>query len=220
MSLLQRLLRIFTARAHAALDAAEDPVESLEIAYRSQLAAFEESRRGVADVLASEKRLELEVSALGGGIVRATEAAGTAARAGDDAAARSALEREAFLTESRERLFDDIADVQAQRRGLEELARRLGERVELLRMEKIAVAARYATARAGVRAGSSVTGLSSETAEIAQLVERGRERSRNIQARAAALAEIAGSSVTPYVPDELIARRLAALKSLVGQPLP
>jgi len=211
MSLWQRLLRIFTARAHAALDAVEDPVESMELAYRSQLAAFEEGRRGVAEVLTSEKRLELEVNALGAGIGRATEAAVTAARAGDDGAARRALEREAFLTSQRERLLDEIADVQTQRRGLEDLVERLGERVERLRTEKIALAARYATARAGVRAGSSVTGLSNDTAEMAQLVERARERSRNIQARAAALAELAGTAGTT-IPDELITQRLASLK--------
>jgi phage shock protein A len=216
MSLWQRLLRILTARAHAALDAVEDPVESMELAYRSQLAALEEGRRGVAEVLTSEKRLELEVNALAAGIVRATEAAAAAARAGDDAAARRVLEREAFLTGQRERLLDEIADVQTQRRGLEALVERLGERVERLRTEKLALAARYATARAGVRAGSSVTGLSNETAEVAQLVERARERSRNIQARAAALAELAGSSAAARVPDELIALRLAALEENAG----
>jgi phage shock protein A len=212
VSLWQRLVRIITARAHAALDAAEDPVESMGLAYRSQLAAFEEGRRGVADVLTSEKRLELEVRALDAGIGRATDAATVAAQAGDDAAARRALEREAFLTGQREQLLDEIADVQTQRRGLEELVERLGERVERLRTEKIALAARYATARAGVRAGASVTGLSNDTAEIAHLVERARERSRNIQARASALAELAGTSSSRSISDEVIARRLAALK--------
>jgi len=172
MSLRQRLLGIFTARAHAALDAAEDPLASMELAYRSQLAAFEESRRGVAAVLASEKRLELEARAIGAGIGRATAAAVTAARAGDHLAARRAREREAFLTGQHERLRDDIADVRSRRRGLEELVERLGERVERLRTEKIALAARYVAARAGVRAGSSVMGRSPETAEIAQLAER------------------------------------------------
>jgi len=214
MSLWQRVARIFTARAHAALDATEDPVESMELAYRSQLAAFEEGRRGVADVLTSEKRLELEVNALGAAIGRATEAAGTAARAGDDGVARRALEREAFLSAQRDRLLDEIADVQTQRRGLEELVERLGERVERLRAEKVALAARLATARAGVRAASSVTGLSVETAEIAQLVERARERSLNIQARAVALVELAGPSAAQQVPDDMIARRLAALKGV------
>jgi len=112
--------------------AAEDPVEALERAYRSQLAAFQAGRRGIAEVLASEKRLELEVNALGAAIGRA-------------------LEREASLSAQRERLRDELADVQTRRRGLEELVDRLGQRVEDLRTQKIALAARYATARAGGR---------------------------------------------------------------------
>jgi phage shock protein A len=216
MSLFRRLIRLVTSRGHAAPDEAEDPVPSLEVAYRSQLAAFEEARRGVADVLTSEKRLELEANSLGAAISRATDAAVSAARAGDDVAARRALEREAFLTGQREQLLDEMTDIQTQRRGLDDLVVRLGERVERLRIEKVALAARYATARAGVRAGLSVAGLSHETAEVAQLVERARERSRNIQARAAAVAELAGSSSSRGVADEVIARRLATLKGAIG----
>jgi len=215
VSLWQRLAGIFTARAHTA-PAGEAPVESMERAYRSQLAAYAEARRGVAEVLASEKRLELEVNALGAGIGRATEAAVAAARAGDDLAARRALEREAFLSTQREELLEEIADVHTQRRGLEDLVARLGERVERLRTEKIALDARDATARAGVRAGAAVMGLSNDTAEIAQLADRARERSRNIQARAVALAERAGPFAARHAGDEVIARRLAALKGTLG----
>jgi len=215
VSLWQRLRRLFDAKAHAALDRAEDPVASMELAYRTQVSALEEARRGVADVLTSEKRLEIEVHGLESAGERATAAATEAARAGDDATARRSLEREAFLAAQRDRLLSEIADVRAQRVMLEVTTERLRQRVELLRTEKLALAARYRTSKAAVRAGEHVTGLSDEMSEIAGMVERARDRSRDVQARAAALAELSDSSAGAALERSDAARidaRLAMLK--------
>ena len=216
MTLWSRIRLLFDSKAHAALDRVEEPTESLEVAYRTQVAAHEEARRGVADVLTSEKRLEIEAQALAAAAERAIAAARDAARAGDDGRARAQLEREAFITSQRERLFDEIADVRAQRIALEEMTEALRRRVELLRTEKLALGARYATAKATVRAGESVTGLSEHMADVARMVERARDKSRDVQARAAALTELAGTTNPGSSGNAEAARidaRLAALKT-------
>jgi len=216
VSLWRRLPNLFDAKAHAALDRAEDPVESMEVAYRTQISALEEARRGVADVLTSEKRLEIEVHGLDAAGARSTPAATEAVRAGDDETARRALEREAFLSHQRERLLSEIADVRAQRLTLEATTERLRQRVELLRTEKLALAARYRTAKAAVRAGEHVTGLTDEMSEIVQMVERARDKSRDVQARAAALAELADSSPAAAFERSDAARIEARLTMLKG----
>ena len=66
MSLWSRLMSVFGAKVQAALDRVEDPRETLEAAYQKQLAALADARRGVAEVLTSEKRLELEAESLRG----------------------------------------------------------------------------------------------------------------------------------------------------------
>jgi len=216
VSLWARVRRLFESKAHAALDRVEDPVQSLEAAYRTQVAAHEEARRGVADVLTSEKRLEIEVQALAAAGERALGSARDAARAGDDPSARRALEREAFITLQRERLLDEIGDVRGQRIALEAMTEALRRRVEIARTEKLALGARYATAKATMRAGENVTGLSAEVNEVARMVERARDKSRDVQARAAALTELAGISGGDPAAGANAARiesRLAALKA-------
>ena len=130
--------------------------------------------------------------------------------------ARAALEREAFITVQRDRLLDEIADVRAQRTTLEAMTEALRRRVELLRTEKLALGARYATAKATVRAGANVTGLSEEMSDVARMVERARDKSRDVAARAAALTELAGTSnsgVSSSAESARIDARLAALKA-------
>ncbi len=214
MSIWSRLASVFGAKANAALDRLEDPRETLEAAYRTQVAALQDARRGVADVLTSEKRLELEADALRANGERSTQAAAEAAAAGDDAGARRALEREAFAALQRDRLLAEVAQIRAQRAALESLAEGLQRRVELFRTEKLALSARYAAAKAISRAGEDTIGISDGTADVASMVERAQDRSREAQARAAALLELAdtpGASSLRVDPAR-IEQRLAALK--------
>lgn len=107
-----------------------------------------------------------------------------------------------------------IADIGAQRRALEAFAERLRERVEQSRTEKLALGARFATAKAAARAGEHVLGLSDDMAAVARKVERARDASRAAQARAAALTELAAGGIDRSALDDsaLIDARLAALK--------
>jgi phage shock protein A len=215
VSLWRRFSSFFGAKATAAMDRLEDPRETLEAAYQKQLSALADARRGVADVLTSEKRLELEAESLRGSAARYAKSAAEAAAANNDAAARTALEREAFVSSQRERLLDEIAGVSAQRQGLEALAERIRQRIETFRTEKIALGARYAAAKATARAGETVTGISTDMDDVVRMVERARERSVEAQARAAALMELAG---TQTVDEAAIEARLIALKSSQATP--
>jgi len=213
VTIWRRIRSLFGNKTHAALDRIEDPRDALDGVYRKQIAVLQDARRGVADVLTNEKRLELEAETLRATAERATSAAERAAHAGDDAGARRALRREAFAIEQRDRLLSEIADIRGQRLGLEALTERLRERVELLRTEKVTLQARYTTAKAASRAGENVVGISDDMFAAAQSIERARSASRDAQARAAALTELAGGDFDVERPsDTLIESRLAALK--------
>lgn len=207
-------------KANAALDKAEDPIAAFELAYAAQIRAHEQAKRGIADVLTSEKRLEMEVRSLAASAARTYESAGEAARLGDDAKARALLEREAFLYAQRDRLESEVDDVRAQRKTLQATTEVLRRRLEAMRTERLALQARYATAKATIRAGEHVTGLSQEMSDVARLIEGARETSLGVQARASALADIAGTATgaletsTPAA----IESRLAALKSQESTP--
>ena len=220
MSLWARLRGIVQQRMSVALDKAEDPIAAFELAYAAQIRAHEQAKRGIADVLTSEKRLEMEVRSLGANAERSFEAAGEAAQLGDDPRARSLLEREAFLSAQRDRLLNEVADVRAQRITLEATTEILRRRLEAMRTERLALQARYATAKATIRATEHVTGLSREMSDVARLIEGAREESLSVQARAAALADIAGTAAGALgvSSSAAIESRLAALKARPALP--
>jgi phage shock protein A len=220
MSLWTRIVSLFEAKTNAALDRFEDPRETLEAAYAKALAALADARRGVVEVMTSEKRLELEAEALRAGGERHTQAARDAAGAGDDAAARRALEREAFVALQRDRLLREIGALHEQRIALESLAERTRRRVELFRTEKLALGARYAAAKAVSLAGAHAAGLSSGMEDVAVMVGRAHEKARDAQARAAALLALAQADDQPLGEAGLIdaARVEARLSALMNAP--
>ena len=215
MSLWQRVRTLFGAKANAALDRLEDPVATLELAYQKQLDVLQEVRRGIADVLTSEKRLEIEANQFANAERRGKDVASTAIAAGNDADARRALERVASGLSQRERLLAEIANVRTQRESLEATAAELQRRLETMRTQKLALAARYAAAKAATRAGEAVAGLSNDMDEVARMVERARDTSLQVQARAAAVAEMAShaSGDGAAVEASWVESQLAALRA-------
>jgi phage shock protein A len=219
VSLWERLRTFFIGKTSSALDRLEDPAELLDVAYRKQVDALQQVKRGVADVLTAEKRLEIEAQAIRNSGARFHAAARDAAARGDEAAARRSLEREAFADFQSGRLQADIADVRAQREALEATARTLDERVQLFRTQKLALGAKYAAAKAAAAAGETLTGISQPMTDVVAMVERAREKSLQMQARAEALAQLAASDAIPAseagepISSALIEQRLAALVS-------
>ena len=60
MGLLSRLATFFRIRASAALDKAEDPGQVMDYSYNEQLKQLQQLRHSIADVVTSEKRLEMQ----------------------------------------------------------------------------------------------------------------------------------------------------------------
>jgi phage shock protein A len=155
-----------------------DGFQTLEAAYRKQLAALASAQRGVAEVLAAEKRLEFEALQLAASRERFRIAADDAARRGDEDTARAARENESFVAFQRERVLENAVEVRRSRVALESMAEGVRLRVELFRTEKLAVGARFVAARAASRSGSSLAVLGDEMREIALLAEHARATSQ------------------------------------------
>jgi phage shock protein A len=151
--------------------------QTLEAAYRKQLAGLAEARRGVGEVLAAEKRLELEAMHLHAARERLRISADDAERRGDMSSAHAARENEAVVAAQRERVLEHAADVRRSRLALESMTESVRMRIELFRTEKLAVGARFIAAQAAGRSGSSLAILADELREIALLAEHAREAS-------------------------------------------
>jgi len=64
MGVMKRVSLVFKSKANKALDRMEDPRETLDYSYQTQLELLQKVRRGVADVATSRKRVELQINQL------------------------------------------------------------------------------------------------------------------------------------------------------------
>src|ERR1700694_5689257 len=97
MSVIKRVSLICRSKANKALDKMEDPRETLDYSYQTQLELLQKVRRGVADVATSRKRLELQMNQLQQNSDRLARQAREALAAGREDLARDALQRKATL---------------------------------------------------------------------------------------------------------------------------
>src|ERR1700728_4015786 len=107
MSVMKRVSMIFRAKANKALDRMEDPRETLDYSYQTQLELLQKVRRGVADVATSRKRVELQMNQLEQSSNKLDKQARDALSAGREDLAREALSRKSGVQ-------SQLADLEAQ----------------------------------------------------------------------------------------------------------
>src|SRR5947208_2817842 len=84
---------VVKAKISKLLDRAEDPAETLEYSYQKQIELLQNVKKGIADVVTSKKRLQLQETKLREQIVKLDTQARQALAAGQEDLARTALER-------------------------------------------------------------------------------------------------------------------------------
>src|ERR671936_3022280 len=95
--LMSRASLVVKAKFSKMLDRAENPTETLDYSYEKQLELLQNVKRGVADVVTSKKRLQLQTEKLEQSVVTLETQARQALGAGREDLARAALERKSVL---------------------------------------------------------------------------------------------------------------------------
>ncbi len=193
MSLLSRLRLILGAKASAALDRAEDPGETLDYAYERQLELLGQTRVGLVAVVSAKKQLELQADRLDGQTDNLRRQALAALQHGREDLARRALERRAALGAQAAEVREQATALQAKQDTLTESQHALAERIARFRTEKETTKASYEAARSLVAIGEATAGLGRNMADIGMAIERARDKTEALQARAAALDELVAS---------------------------
>ncbi len=217
MGLMQRIMMIFKAKAHKAVDRAEDPRETLDYSYQKQLELLQKVRKGVADVATSRKRIELQMTQLQQQADKLTDQAQKALSVGREDLAREALTRKSGLT-------GQITDLQAQHtqlQGEEEkltlASQRLQAKVEAFRTRKETIKATYTAAQAQTRINEAFSGISEEMGDVGMAIQRAEDKTAQMQARAGAIDELIASGAlddaTSLNRGDDIARELESMSS-------
>jgi len=212
---MSRLLQVVKAKISALLGQAEDPGEALEYSYERQLSLLQDVKRGIADVVTSKKRLELRAGQLEQSLGKLEGQAREALSADREDLARRALERKALAEQQVGDLERQVEKLQAQQDKLTEAERRLTAKIEAFRSEKEVIKASYSAAEAEVRITEAATGIGEQMAETGLAIQRARERTEQMEARASALEELVESGTLEDFtsPEEGLDRELAQIAS-------
>lgn len=234
MSILRRVSDVFQQKVSAAVDKAEDPSQALDLSYQKQLDALQQARRSVADVLTSEKRLELQADQLRQSIAKLQNQARTALGQGKEDLATEALTRAQVAQTQLDGLTQQIETVKQQEQKLEITVQRLQTRIETFRMQRDTMKAQYQAAKATTNVSEAATGLSEEMADASMMVDRSRDKIAQMQARSAAVDQLLDSGVLDSVvtgtgddidrrlgtgnPDAAVQAQLEAMKQQIALP--
>lgn len=234
MGLMARVSTIFKSKVNTVLDKAEDPRETLEYSYQKQVEQLQNIRRGIAEVVTSKKRLELQLSRLQQSAAQQDDNARDAVRANRDDLAQEALARKQGLESQITGLQTQIDDLAREEARLTDLQQKLQTKVESFRTQKEVIKAQYSAAQAQVKIGEAFTGLGEDMTDVNMALQRAQDKTEGLKARAAAVDALADNPAfqTEALPgsgdsirDELnklkasssVSDELAKLKAELGQ---
>jgi phage shock protein A len=188
--LMSRASTVVKAKLSKLLDRAEDPAETLDYSYEKQLELLQNVKRGIADVVTAKKRLQLQTSQHEQSIVKLDQQARQALAAGREELARAALERKSAVQQQLQGLDQQIAQLGDQQEKLVASERQLQAKIERFRSEKEVIKAQYSAAEAQVRIGEAATGIGEQMADTGLAIQRARDKTEQMQARAGAIEEL------------------------------
>jgi len=191
--LMERTLTIIKAKWNKLLNRAEDPSETLDYSYERQLQLLQNVKRGVADVVTAKKRLQLQSDKLEQSVPKLESQAREALAQGREDLARMALERKTAAQTQLQDLDRQVGELEQQQEKLEANEKTLSTKIEPFRSQKEVIKAQYSAAEASVRIGEASTGIGDQMADTGAAIERARDKTEEMQARASAMDELIAS---------------------------
>jgi phage shock protein A len=211
--LMARLSLIFKAKFSKALDRAENPNETLDYSYEEQLRQLQNVKRGIADVTTAKKRLEMQYTTMQQQVDKLDGQARQALATGHEDLAREALTRKTAVQAQLETIMQQGQQLEAQQQKLVDGEKTLASKIEAFRSQKEVIKAQYSAAEAQVKIGEAATGIGENMADVGLAVQRAKDKTEQMQARASAIDELtaAGSLDDFTSSNDDIDRQLAQI---------
>ncbi|HZC30100.1 MAG TPA: PspA/IM30 family protein [Gaiellaceae bacterium] len=188
--LMSRTATIVKAKYSKLLNRAENPTETLDYSYEQMLQQLQNVKRGVADVVTSKKRLELQQQKLEQNVVKLETQARQAVAANRDDLATQALQRKAVAQQQLQGMDGQVQQLADQQEKLVAAQEQLETRIESFRSQKEVLKAQYSAAEAQVRVGEAATGIGSHMEDTGLAIQRAKDKTEEMQARASAIDEL------------------------------
>jgi phage shock protein A len=191
--LMSRASLVVKAKFSKLLTRAENPNETLDYSYEQMQQQLQNVKRGVADVVTAKKRLELQTQKLEQNVVKLETQARQALAANREDLARQALERKATAQQQLQSLDGQVKELEAQQEKLVAGQQTLETRIEGFRSTKEVLKAQYSAAEAQVKIGEAATGIGRGMEDTGMAIQRAKEKTEELQARASAIDELTTS---------------------------
>jgi phage shock protein A len=191
--LMGRASLIVKAKFSKLLNRAENPTETLDYSYEQMQQQLQNVKRGVADVVTAKKRLELQTQKLEQNVVKLETQARQALAANREDLARQALERKAAAQTQLQGLDTQVKQLEDQQQKLIAGQQTLEARIEGFRSTKEVLKAQYSAAEAQVKIGEAATGIGRGMEDTGLAIQRAKEKTEELQARASAIDELTTS---------------------------
>ena len=185
-----RMSTVVKAKISKMLDRAEDPGETLDYGYQKQTELLQNVKKGIADVVTSKKRLQMQSQKLEQQVVKLDTQARQALAQGREDLARTALERKNLAQTELQSLDQQIKELEAQQEPLIANEQRLRQKIEQFRTKKEVIKAQYSAAEAQVRISEAANGVGEEMADLGLAMQRAEDKTETMRARASAVEEL------------------------------
>jgi phage shock protein A len=185
-----RMSTVVKAKISKMLDRAEDPSETLEYSYQKQIELLQNVKKGIADVVTSKKRLQLQTEKLQQEVVKRDTQARQALAAGNEDLARQALERKNIVQTELQSLDSQVVQLEQQQEQMTASEQKLRAKIESFRSRKEVIKAQYSAAEAQVQISEAATGVGEEMADVGLAMQRALDKTENMKARADAVQEL------------------------------
>ncbi len=191
--LVSRASLIVRSKISTLLNRAENPTETLDYSYEQMLEQLQNVKRGVADVVTSKKRLELQQQKLEQNVVKLETQARQAVAANREDLARQALEKKAIAQQQLQEMDTQVKGLEDQQEKLIASQQQLETRIESFRSQKEVLKAQYSAAEAQVKVGEAATGIGQHMNDTGLAIQRAKDKTEEMQARASAIDELTTS---------------------------
>ena len=172
------------------LDRAEDPSETLDYAYERQVEQLQNVKKGIADVVTSKKRLQLQEATLHEQADKLDGQARQAMAAGQEDLARTALERKQLIVGEVGSLDQQVAELESEQEKLTSSEQQLHTKIEAFRSKKEVIKAQYSAAQAQVQISEAATGIGDQMEDVGLAMQRAVDKTEDMKARASAVEEL------------------------------
>lgn len=190
-----RFMKKLKSSVGALMASAEDPRQTFADAYARQRALLDEIRLAAADLATARARLDHQAESLRGRLPELEAQAQRALAIDREDLARLALRRRYVAVAELRDLESQAGEIQLEEGRLVLVEQRLASQLEAISARQQVVAARHSAADAEIRINEALAGVSADLSDLGQALERAEQRSGEMQAHAAAIEQLVGSSL-------------------------